>query len=114
MVDEPTDPELTFTTAVELHKETNMEQKDGHRAYAAKRQAKLIRLAADLRGSDTLLTEFVGKPDDVATKYGLQLTKDEVSMLAVSARSQELNGNDLAAVSGGANLFDINCLCGKT
>ena len=92
-----------------------MEQKkDGHSAYAAERKAKLIRLAADLRNSDSLLTDFVGKPDETATKYGLQLTDEEVSTLALIAQNQELSGNDLDAVSGGiATLFDVNCMCPK-
>jgi hypothetical protein len=89
-----------------------MEQKkDGHGAYAAERKAKLIRLAADLRNSDSALTEFVGKPTETATKYGLQLTDDEVSTLAAIAGSQELSGEDLAAVSGGLMIFDNNCGC---
>ena len=86
------------------------EKKDGHRAYAAERKAKLLRLTADLRNSDSLLTEFVGKPDSTAKKYGLQLTADEVSTLAAIAGDQELSDAGLAAVSGG--LFDNNCGCG--
>jgi len=85
------------------------ERKDGHRAYAAERKAKLIRLTADLRNSGSLLTEFVGKPDATATKYGLQLTQDEVSALAAIAGNEELSGEELSAVSGG--VFDNNCNC---
>jgi hypothetical protein len=89
------------------------EKKDGHRAYTADRKAKLVRMAADLRNSDSLLTEFVGKPGQTATKYGLQLTEEEVSTLAAIAGSQELSGEDLAAVSGGlVTFFDNNCGCG--
>lgn len=90
------------------------EKKDGHRAYTAERKAKLIRLTADLRNSDALLTEFVGKPDQTATKYGLQLTEEEVSTLAAIAGNQELSDEGLAAVSGGtpiAQFFDNNCGC---
>jgi len=89
-----------------------MDEKDGHRAYITERKAKIIRLAADLRNSDSLLTEFVGKPGPTATKYGLQLTEEEVSTLAMIAGNQELSGQDLAAVSGGvATFFDNNCKC---
>ena len=92
------------------------DKKDGHRAYTAERKAKLIRLTADLRNSDSLLTEFVGKPDQTATKYGLQLTEEEVSTLAAIAGSQELSEEGLAAVSGGTpspieTFFDNNCGC---
>jgi hypothetical protein len=92
------------------------EKKDGHRAYVAERKAKLIRIAADLRNSESLLTEFVGKPDQTATKYGLQLTEEEVSTLAAIAGNQELSGEDLASVSGGVVVafFDNNCGCGGT
>jgi hypothetical protein len=93
------------------------DKKDGHRAYSAERKAKIIRLTADLRNSDSLLTEFVGKPDQTATKYGLQLTEEEVSTLAVIAGTQELTGEALDAVSGGSDnplFFDNNCGCGKT
>jgi hypothetical protein len=87
------------------------DKKDGHRAYNHERKAKLLRLTADLRNSDSLLTDFVGKPDQTATKYGLQLTEEEVSTLAAIAGSQELNEADLAAVSGGLFIFDNNCGC---
>ena len=90
------------------------DKKDGHRAYTAERKAKLIRLTADLRNSDSLLTEFVGKPDQTATKYGLTLTQDEVSTLAAIAGNGELTGEDLAAISGGSSksaFFDNNCGC---
>jgi hypothetical protein len=91
-----------------------MEQKkDGHREYVAERKAKLFRMAADLRNSDSLLTEFVGKPGQTAMKYDLQLTEEEISALAAIAGSQELSGEDLAAVSGGLiTAFDNNCGCG--
>ncbi len=90
------------------------EKKDGHRAYTAERKAKIIRMTADLRNSETLLTEFVGKPDQTAKKYGLQLTEEEVATLAAIAGSDELSGADLAAVAGGADapaFFDNNCGC---
>lgn len=89
------------------------DKKDGHRAYTAERKAKLMRLTADLRNSDSLLTEFVGKPDQTATQYGLNLTEEEVSTLAAIAGSQELSGEDLATVSGGL-VFDNNCGCSNT
>jgi hypothetical protein len=91
-------------------RKTNVEdKKDGHRAYTAERKAKLIQLTEDLRKSDTLLTEFVGKPDQTATKYGLQLTEEEVTALAALAAGQgELTGEALSAVSGGSN---TNCGC---
>jgi hypothetical protein len=124
VVDASTDPELTFTLpAIERHtndtpRRTNVEdKKDGHRAYTAERKAKIIRLTADLRNSDSLLTEFVGKPDQTATKYGLQLTEEEVSTLAAIAGTQELTGEALEAVAGGADkplFFDNNCGCGKS
>jgi hypothetical protein len=115
MVDESTDPELTFTPEVGRHtndrqRRANVEEKkDGHRAYTAERKVKLIQLTADLRNSDSLLTEFVGKPDHTASKYGLTLTEEEVSTLAAIAGGQELSGDELAAVSGG--FFDNNCGC---
>ena len=87
------------------------EKKDGHRAYVVERKAKLVRLAADLRNSDSLLTEFVGKPDSTATKYGLQLTEEEVSTLAAIAGSQELSGRGLSAVSGGLMTFTTTTGC---
>jgi len=90
------------------------DKKAGHRAYAAERKAKLLRLTEDLRNSDPLLAEFVGKPDQTAAKYGLTLTEEEVSTLAAIAGNQELSGDDLAAVSGGggiATFFDNNCGC---
>lgn len=81
-----------------------MEKKDdGHRAYTAERKANIIRLTEDLRSSDSLLTEFVGNPDQVATKYDLKLTEEEVSALAAIAGSQELDEEALAAVAGGSN-----------
>jgi len=119
MVDESADPELTLPTGnrtthndTQRHtRRTNVEEKkDGHRAYTAERKAKLLRLTADLRNSDSLLTEFVGKPDSTATKYGLQLTDEEVSALAAIAGDQELSEAGLATVSGG--FFDNNCGCG--
>jgi hypothetical protein len=85
------------------------EKNDGHRAYTSERKVKLIRLTADLRNSDSLLTEFVGKPDQTAAKYDLKLTEEEVSTLAAIAGSQELSGEELATVSGG--FFDNNCGC---
>ena len=88
------------------------DKKDGHRAYTAERKVKLVRLTADLRNSDTLLTEFVGKPDQTAMKYDLQLTEEEVSALAAIAGNQELSGEELASVSGGG-FFDNNCNCGN-
>lgn len=91
------------------------DKKDGHRAYTAERKAKLIRLTADLRNSGSLLTEFVGKPDQTATKYGLSLTQEEVATLAAIAGNQELTDEGLAAVSGGSapieTFFDNNCGC---
>jgi S-adenosylhomocysteine hydrolase len=80
------------------------EKKDGHRAYTAERKAKLIRLTADLRNSDTLLTEFVGKPEQ---------TDEEVSTLAAIAGDGELTDEGLAAVAGGVPkaFFDNNCGC---
>jgi hypothetical protein len=93
------------------------DNKDGHRAYTAERKAKIIRLTADLRNSDALLTEFVGKPDSTATKYGLQLTQEEVSTLAAIAGDQELSEAGLAAISGGnasPAFFDNNCGCANT
>jgi hypothetical protein len=122
MVDESTDPELTFTVprpndTNDTPRRANVEdKKDGHRAYTAERKAKIIRLTADLRNSDSLLTEFVGKPDQTASKYGLQLTTEEVSTLAAIAGNQELTGEALEAVSGGADkplFFDNNCGCSK-
>jgi len=110
MVDASTDPELTFppsrsndTQAID--KENNVEEKkdDGHRAYTAERKANIIRLTEDLRSSDSLLTEFVGNPDQIATKYGLKLTEEEVSALAAIAGGQELDEEALAAVAGGSN-----------
>ncbi len=92
------------------------EIKDGHRAYTADRKAKIIRLTSDLRNSESLLTEFVGKPDQTATKYGLNLTAEEVSTLAAIAGNGELSGDALSAVSGGASspmVFDNNCGCGN-
>ena len=86
------------------------EKKDGHRAYTAERKAKLLQLTADLRGSDSLLTEFVGKPDSTAKKYDLQLTDEEVSTLAAIAGDQELSEASLDLVSGG--FFNNNCGCG--
>jgi hypothetical protein len=85
-------------------------KEDGHRAYTAERKANIIRLTEDLRSSDSLLTEFVGKPDQMATKYGLKLTEEEVSALAAIAGSQELNEDALAAVAGGGDI-NINCPC---
>jgi len=90
------------------------DKKDGHRAYSAERKARILRLTADLRNSDSLLTEFVGKPAQTAAKYGLSLTEEEVTTLAAIAGSQELTGEDLAAVAGGTNsphFFDNNCSC---
>jgi hypothetical protein len=88
------------------------EKEDGHRAYTAERNAKIIRLTEELRSSDSLLTEFVGNPDQMATKYGLKLTEEEVSALEAIAGSQELNEEDLAAVAGGANFgCTTNFIC---
>jgi hypothetical protein len=79
------------------------EKKDGYREYIAERKAKLLRLTEDLRSSDSLLTEFVGNPDQVATKYDLKLTEEEVSALAAIAGGEELDEAALAAVAGGDN-----------
>lgn len=87
------------------------DKKDGHREYAAERKVNLFRLAKDLRSSDSMLTEFVGNPDQMATKYGLKLTEEEVSALAAIARDQELNEEDLAAVAGGTNNGCLNLIC---
>jgi hypothetical protein len=86
-------------------------KEDGHRAYTAERKANLIRLTEELRSSDSLLTEFVGNPDPIATKYGLKLTEEEVSALVGIAGSQELNEDALAAVAGGGNTGCINGVC---
>jgi hypothetical protein len=86
------------------------DKKDGHREYAAERKANIIRMTEALRGSDALLTEFVGNPDQTASKYGLKLTEEEVSALAAIAGGQELNEEALSAVAGGADI-NINCHC---
>ena len=114
MVDESTDPELTFPLAIERHtqatnKEDDVDEKEeGHRAYTAERKANLIRLSEDLRNSDSLLKEFIGNPDEVAAKYGLKLTEEEVSVIAES--QGELTDEALAAVAGGGN-GNCNCHC---
>jgi hypothetical protein len=90
-----------------------VDNNEGHRAYSNERKAKLIRLTADLRNSNTLLTEFVGKPDTTASKYGLQLTDEEVSTLAAIAGDGELSEEGLSAVSGGLMVFDNNCNCAR-
>ena len=87
-----------------------MDKKDGHRAYVADRKAKMTQLTEDLRNSDSLLTEFVGKPDQTATKYGLTLTEEEVGALAALAGSGELTDAVLSAISGGGN---TNGNCGQ-
>lgn len=87
------------------------DKKDGHREYAAERKANLIRLTEAIRSSDSLLTEFVGNPDQMATKYGLKLTEEEVSALAASARGEELNEEALSAVAGGDNVGCSNDGC---
>lgn len=90
------------------------EKEDGHRAYTAERKANIIRLTEDLRSSNSLLTEFVGNPVPMATKYGLNLTEEEVSALTAFAGSQELNEDALAAVAGGradVNAGCINLIC---
>jgi hypothetical protein len=90
------------------------DKKDGHREYSAERKANIIRMTEDLRSSDSLLTEFVGNPDQTATKYSLKLTEEEVSALAAIAGSQELNEEALAAVAGGSRSstdININCVC---
>lgn len=78
---------------------------DNHRTYTAERNAKISQLTEDLRNSESLLAEFVSKPDQTAAKYGLQLTEEEVA--AISG-NQELSGEELAAVAGGGN---GNCGC---
>ncbi|HET9623661.1 MAG TPA: hypothetical protein VFP84_19950 [Kofleriaceae bacterium] len=87
------------------------DKKDGHREYAADRKVKLTQLTEALRGSDALLNEFVSKPEQTATRYGLQLTEEEVATLAAIAGSQELSGEALAAVAGGSVETDININC---
>jgi hypothetical protein len=117
MVDESADPELTFSPRRSNDNErqtrkTNVENnKDGHRAYTAERKTKLLRLTADLRNSDSLLTEFVAKPDQMAAKYDLQLTEEEISAVAAIAGGEELSEDALAAVAGGGDV-NINCPCG--
>jgi hypothetical protein len=115
VVDESAGPELTFPPAVERQtRRTNVEdKKDGHRAYAAERKAKLIQLTEDLRSSESLLTEFIAKPDETATKYGLSLTEEEVSAVAAIAGSQELDVEALDAVAGGTSNVNCNCGCGQ-
>lgn len=89
------------------------EKQDGHRVYQAERKAKILRLAADLRGSPTLLEEFVATPDKVTQPYGLHLTQEEVASLSAIAGTEELTGEGLAAVAGGIHrFFDNNCNCG--
>ena len=85
------------------------DKEDGYREYAAERKANIIRLTEELRSSDSLLTEFVGNPDQMATKYGLKLTEEEVSALAAIAGSQELNEEALAAVAGGSTDLNFGC-----
>lgn len=89
------------------------DKKDGHREYAAERKANIIRLTEDLRSSESQLSEFVGNPDQTATKYNLRLTTEEVAALAALAGSQELDEAALAAVAGGTKeSTDININCG--
>jgi len=87
------------------------DKNDGHRAYTAERKASIIRLTEELRSSDSLLTEFVGNPNKLATKYGLKLTEEEISALAAIAGSQELDEAALNAVAGGSTDTTINGNC---
>jgi hypothetical protein len=92
------------------------EKKDGHREYAAERKANIIRLTEDLRSSESLLTEFVDSPGQLATKYGLKLTEEETTALAAIAGSEELDEAALAAVAGGSlgvsdGNGNCNCFC---
>ncbi len=89
------------------------DNKDGYQAYAAERKAKLLRLTEDLRNSDSLLTEFVNKPDQMAAQYGLKLTEEEVSTVVALARGEELNEDALDAVAGGGDNMNCNCGCGN-
>ena len=83
---------------------------DGHREYVAERKANIIRLTEDLRTSDSKLTEFVGNPNQVATKYGLKLTEEEASALAAIAGNQELDDEALSAVAGGSLSTNNGCI----
>jgi len=88
------------------------EKKQGDRAYRAERKANVMRLAADLRNSESRLKEFAQEPNKMAQGYGLQLTEEEAITLSAIAGTEELSGDALTAVSGGIAFFDNNCECG--
>jgi hypothetical protein len=87
------------------------DNKQGDRAYRAERKAKVMRLAADLRSSESRLKEFEKEPNKTAQGYGLQLTEEEAATISAIAGTQELSGEALSSVSGGLAFFDNNCGC---
>jgi hypothetical protein len=80
--------------------------------YAADRQLKLSQLIRELRTSSELRTQFGTGHNDVAKKYGLALTDDEatrISEVASAKISDQLSGDELEAVSGGAPNGNCDC-----
>jgi hypothetical protein len=91
---------------------------DTHRAYAQARLIKVGKMITELRSSETLLTDFLAHPTEVAKRYGLQFTEEEVGKVkeVASAKIDEsLNDSALASVSGGDDFaaYDHNCNCGS-
>lgn len=94
-----------------------MKDQDGHRAFTAERKANLIKLTEALRNSDSLLTQFVANPNQVATTYGIKVTEEEATALAAIAGNQELDEQALAAAAGGVGAPDAtsdNSGCSNT
>jgi hypothetical protein len=88
-----------------------------HRAYTQARLIKVGKMITELRASETLLTDFLAHPSEVAKRYGLVFTEEEVGKVKEVASAKidnTLSESALAAVSGGDDFahYDHNCNCG--
>jgi len=83
-----------------------------YREYAADRQLKLSQLIRELRTSEEARKRFGTSPSDLAKNHGLALTDEEAArineVVAVKLTDQ-LGGDDLEAVAGGAPNGNCDC-----
>jgi hypothetical protein len=89
-----------------------------HREYTQARLIRVGKMVTELRASETLLSDFLAHPAEVAKRYGLQFTDDEVTKLKEVASvkiDESLSETALSAVSGGEDFatYDNNCNCGS-
>jgi hypothetical protein len=83
-----------------------MSEKINFVKYSTERAAKLGNMMKELRVSEELFKKFQSKHNEVASKYGLQLTeeeRDQISAAVSSPGSDDLSTDALEAVAGGGN-----------